>query len=455
MIRLFCFSLLVLGSLFPAFAQRPTLIVTTDIGQDPDDQQSMVRLLHYANEFQLAGLIANADANYADREPPELRDSLLHQLIDAYAEILPNLQQHDPRYPSAASLHALVKKGCEGNGRKVPVGQYVGKGFDTEGSEWIIQVVQSQPGPICVAIWGGACDLAQALWKARATLSPAEFQQFVQKLRVYFIGKQDSSNEWILQEFPELWVILALHPEGNSWRSSYRGMFLQGDESLTSLAWLEANVLGKNPLGDLYPTKAHTGVHNALKEGDTPSMLFFLNQGLNLWQQPELGGWGGRFQPEGTHRYVDVTDPYPNSQSDTVVHSALASVYRWREAFQRDFANRIAWGSSTFAEANHAPLALLQGFPQSGPIRIQAQAGSTIQLDASASLDLEGDALQFRWYQYPERLPEWDVKGDQAQLSLTLPAEVPSETLLSLVLEIEDDGALPLIGYRRVLVEVE
>ncbi|MEM7574786.1 MAG: nucleoside hydrolase-like domain-containing protein [Bacteroidota bacterium] len=30
---------------------RPVLIVTTDLGQDPDDQQSLVRLLHFVNDF--------------------------------------------------------------------------------------------------------------------------------------------------------------------------------------------------------------------------------------------------------------------------------------------------------------------------------------------------------------------------------------------------------------------
>jgi len=39
---------------------KPRLIVLTDIGGDPDGQQSMVRLLLYANEFDIEGLIARA-----------------------------------------------------------------------------------------------------------------------------------------------------------------------------------------------------------------------------------------------------------------------------------------------------------------------------------------------------------------------------------------------------------
>ena len=38
----------------------PRLLVLTDIGGDPDDQQSMVRLMLYTNEFEIEGLIASA-----------------------------------------------------------------------------------------------------------------------------------------------------------------------------------------------------------------------------------------------------------------------------------------------------------------------------------------------------------------------------------------------------------
>src|SRR5262245_29931988 len=39
-------------------SQKVRLVVLTDIGGDPDDEQSMVRLVLYANEFDIEGLIA-------------------------------------------------------------------------------------------------------------------------------------------------------------------------------------------------------------------------------------------------------------------------------------------------------------------------------------------------------------------------------------------------------------
>ena len=69
MIQRVFLCLLILSGFGVLNAQNPRLIVTTDIGQDPDDQQSMVRLLHYANEFDIEGIITNADANYEKEEP--------------------------------------------------------------------------------------------------------------------------------------------------------------------------------------------------------------------------------------------------------------------------------------------------------------------------------------------------------------------------------------------------
>ena len=50
----------VLGMSLATAAERPRLAVLTDIGGDPDDQQSLVRLLVYANELEIEALIASA-----------------------------------------------------------------------------------------------------------------------------------------------------------------------------------------------------------------------------------------------------------------------------------------------------------------------------------------------------------------------------------------------------------
>ena len=40
--------------------RTPRVVVLTDITNEPDDEQSMVRLLVYSNEFDIEGLIATS-----------------------------------------------------------------------------------------------------------------------------------------------------------------------------------------------------------------------------------------------------------------------------------------------------------------------------------------------------------------------------------------------------------
>src|SRR5687767_12213319 len=73
---------------------KPRLLVTTDIGGDPDDQQSMRRLMLYANELELEGLIASSAGTAGELPEPIVRPDLIHAIVDDYATVQPNLLQH-------------------------------------------------------------------------------------------------------------------------------------------------------------------------------------------------------------------------------------------------------------------------------------------------------------------------------------------------------------------------
>ncbi len=446
-------------------AQPRPLIVTTDIGQDPDDQQSMVRLLHYANEFNLLGLIANADVNY-DYELPIVKDSIIHALIAAYATIEDNLRLHSPGYPTADYLHGIVKKGVAGNGASVPVEAYVGEGKNTEGSDWILKTVVESTEPVSVSVWGGGADVAQALWQARATLPEADFERFVKKLRIYFIGKQDSSVDWIIDEFPEVWKIVALAPDGNKWASAYRGMFLGGDMTVTSRDWLHEHIIGQNHLADYYPDEAYTGgndrnPYGAMKEGDSPSWLYFLDNGLNDPAHPEWGSWGGRYQAQASGLYGDAVDTYRDESTGKVDSSAMATVYRWRPAFQNDFAARVQWGVKSYEQANHPPAPALSGFPEGDLIQTTAKPGAVVTFDASASHDPDADTLQYHWFVYPEAgtYPNAEqlipAPQNNPTLSLQIPESAQAGQTVHLILELTDQRTLPLTAYQRIVIRIE
>ncbi len=455
------FPLLILIS-FNLLAQKPRLIVTTDIGQDQDDEQSMVRLLHYANEFDIEGLIANADNN-ADYEPPVLKDFIIHDMIDAYAKIDSNLRLHDPEYPTAGLLHAVVKRGCYGNGVRVPFSECIGEGKDTEGSDWIIQVVDKKDDrPVDIAVWGGACDLAQALWKVKTTRSQKDTDEFAKKLRVYFIGKQDSSNDWIIDNFTNMWLILALDKGGDKWQSGYRGMFWGGDMSITSKEWLHKNIIDLNPLAQMYPDKASTGGENknpygAMKEGDSPSMLYFINNGLNNAEHPSWGGWGGRYVLERDQFYRDADDLYFDEQSGEQITSPRATVFRWRGDFQNDFATRAQWATQTYEAGNHHPEIKVNGDAGKCTLVVTQKSGKSIRLDASGSTDPDGDTLTFNWMVYPEAgTYEGSIKiegSDKQIATITIPKNAKGKTV-HVILSVKDNANLSLTSYKRIVIEV-
>ena len=101
-----------------------------------------------------------------------------------------------------------------------------------------------------ITIWGGQTDLAQALWRVKQDRGTAGLAAFVRKLRVYDIGDQDRIADWMRAEFPGMHYILAKAPAGRDFRDAvYRGMYLTGDASLTSRAWIDEHVRSRGPLG--------------------------------------------------------------------------------------------------------------------------------------------------------------------------------------------------------------
>lgn len=438
-------------------------IILTDIGGDPDDEQSLVRLLVYANEFDLQGIILEHWAGKkAHRFTPEQQMDLVRNIIQRYGQIRDNLLKHAPGYPEQAELERSVKRGkrnveftLDKKVVKPVLNRLVGEGLNTEGSDWIIAVVdQEDPRPVDISVWGGPADLAQALWKVRETRTTAQVEDFVAKIRVHAISDQDDTGPWIRKNFPNLFYILNHSRSGNKWRSCYRGMFLGGDESLTSLAWVNQHVrFSHGPLGEIYPPKAWTGPnkHRALKEGDTPAWFYFLNNGLQVPAEPSFGGWGGRYLPNGTF-FQDAQDAVDGTAGGP------ATVWRWRPAYQNAFQARMDWCVKPFAQANHPPVAAFRGDVSRDIITLSAKPGELIVLDAAGSIDPDHDPLSYQWWIYKEAGDYANdlciESADQPSTHLQIPADASGHQS-HVVLEIKDQGEPNLHTYRRIIIKVD
>jgi len=435
-----------------ALNPKTRLLVLTDIGGDPDDQQSMIRLMLYANEFDIEGLIASASGTPGELKEKVTKPDLIREIVKAYEQVRPNLSQHAKDYPLSDSLLTKIKSGNSNRGRGA-----IGENHDTEGSLWIIKAVDEQdPRPLNIAIWGGQTDLAQALWRVRRDRSEQETAQFIDKLRVHDIADQDGLAEWITTEFPNLFYILNAAPQGRDKREAvFRGLYLGGDESLVSREWMQHHIRENHgPLGALYPPKTWTAPnpHSAIKEGDTPSWFCFLKNGLQDADHPEWGGWGGRFVRERNERYRDAVD----CVGDTC--SARATVWRWRRAFQADFQARLDWCVTPDVKSvNHAPMARLNGDESGDMVFIKTRSGATVNLSAEGSVDPDGNAVMAHWFIYPEAgtcdIPVYlsSLQGDET--SFIAPVVRHSQTI-HIILEVRDDGEPALSDFRRAIVTV-
>ncbi|MDQ8205303.1 nucleoside hydrolase-like domain-containing protein [Pelagicoccus sp. SDUM812003] len=452
-------------------SQRHRVIVLTDMGADPDDEQSLVRLLLYANQIDIEGLVATTSC----WQQNAIRPDFIHSILHAYERVQPNLLLHESGYPTADELRAVSKKGIPKYGM-----QGVGEGMDSEGSDWIIESLERDDArPLWISVWGGPNVLAQALYKIDKTKSESEAKRLISKLRVYTISDQDDSAMWMRKRFPDLFYIATPTDDyGKSTWIAINNNHEGSDNTFVSNPWLAENIQqGHGPLGASYPDTAWG------MEGDTPAFLGLIPNGLSDPEHPDWGGWGGRYElsipdvdafedgasvvvpePETRPLWTDTSDtfyPYRRSEYKRAIERSEQSysgnavtLWRWRDDFQRDFAARMDWCLTSYEEANHPPTPRLNHAEE-----LTVKSGQQVTLDAYGSSDPDGDSISFLWFNYPEAgtyTKPINVEGAENvdRFSFTAP-EVDEAATAHFVLRVSDKGTPSLSRYKRVIVTIE
>ena len=462
------------------FAGKPRLVVLTDIGNEPDDQMSMVRLMLYSNELDIEALVATTSTWQRDRVRPDM----IAKVVAAYGEVQPNLLKHAEGWPKAEQLQAKISSGQPAFGMAA-----VGRNKLSTGAKAILAAAdRADPRPLWITVWGGANTLAQALMTARLTRSPQQLAALIAKLRVYSVSDQDDAGPWIRREFPTLhYIVRPTQPDSHeymyaTWTGISGDVFYKNcegaDATLVTNEWLDRNIRSKGPLGAAYPKFEY------IMEGDTPSFLNLVGNGLEAYRNPGWGGWGGRylrFLPSGESRALwtqggDADSRITSRDEVTGVDgrshvSDQATVWRWREAFQNDFAARMDWTVKEFNAANHAPTVVVDQGRSPWPIHLQVRAGETFELAAEAS-DPDGNALQFRWFHYAEagHAPAWGLAGleilepgaSRTRIRATVACRPDwmnhnancGSGIAHIILAVTDNGTPRLTAYRRIIVAV-
>ena len=464
-------SIVMIGALFlslisvkKCFGQdtllKPRLVVCTDIAPahiEPDDMESMIHLLAYADCFEIEALITSVGWN-CDPYPTEWHQYLT-RAIEAYRKDVNNLKARSEQknflpmkledskqamgyWPSADYLLKRAVMGSINGGIKT-----IGKDNDSPGSDLLIRLAdEADSRPIHVAAWGGANTLAQAIWKVKQSRSDEEIKKFINKFRIYTITDQDmdynnrmnrtySSHMWLRKDFSA--DLQFIWDEG-TWQEQCE---------LGKRAWQlhKNNIQGHGSLGSEYPTYKW-GV-----EGDTPSFLYLMPNGLNDPEDPTQTGWAG-YHERGI--CPDSLTTAWNSWQEPVRSISIAYKQRFYPDELNDFIARIEWAEK--GSGNKNPIVIVNNQPGLASIHINAHVNDVIKLDASNSYDPDNENLSFTWWQQPEIGDQFlSIDGSQQpKASVAIPSSASGKDF-HIICEVHDDGPYQLVAYRRVIITIE
>lgn len=459
-------------------SERPRVIVTSD--GEIDDECSLVRFLLYTNEWDVEGIVTSS-SQYHWQGHRWAGDDWAQPYLQAYAQVYPNLKQHDRRYPTPDYLLARTKLGnvkAEGEMDEI-----------TPGSQLIVDVLldESDDQPIWLQAWGGPNTIARAL-KTIEQEHPTKMQYVADKIRLFLIWEQDDTYQeyirphWGKYEVPTIISdqFLAIAYEWNKILPKDKRAYFNGK-------WMRSNILEDHgPLCSLY--KAHVPGSHGLSgdtdfdpgdfrsEGDSPAFLHVIPNGLRSRESPSYGGWGGRYTRVRENTWLDpVTESgfgYPAGRWYTgtawgrtymrkrypedgeLMRQYFKPLARWTDAIQNDFAARADWCVKPYEQANHPPVVKLAHARD-----LTVGPGDTVQLSAEGSHDPDGDELSYRWWRYQEAdsysgtIAIRDANTPYA--TFTLPADVGNEDAIHIVCEVTDTGTPRLTRYQRVVVRVQ
>jgi hypothetical protein len=481
-----------------SYAQtKPRIIVTAD--PELDDANSLIRFLLYSTDFKIEGLIYASSQFHWTGDGKGTKQSVpgreytkfglnlcpcesyrwrkderfIDDIVENYEKVYANLKVHHPDFPAPSELKSKIRFGnieFDGDFSK-----------DTPGSDLIkTLMLDDNKEPLYITAWGGQSTIARALKSIqdqyeKTTEWPAIRKKILSKVILLPSGDQDNTYaNYIKPNWPDL----DYRQMGRGPNYSYGIQLRATPENLvyTTAAWMEENVTSRGPFGsyyrvwgdgkqmvkgdifDYFGLSGHTSEElkkmgyivwmpvqekgSWLGEGDNPTFMNMLNNGLRAYEHGSFGGWGGHQVTPGANfgfpdpETKDTGIPFPNF---------------WPAA-QHDFATRMKWSvTPRYADANHEPQVSIKG-----PLNITASRGKKVKLNGKAS-DPDGNVVSIKWWQFKTGSYPGDVmivNPTSASAEVVVPADAAPGQTIHVVLEATDNGLPALTRYQRVVIQV-
>ena len=476
---------------------KPRIVVTCD--PELDDNNSLIRFLLYSTDYDVEGLIyASSQVHWKGdgkgtkvfqegREYARMGlgpqeswrwgedEHFINDVVDAYGKVYPNLIVHDSEYPTPEHLQSIIRWGnveFEGDISK-----------ETEGSNLIkTLILDDEPGPLFITAWGGPSTIARALKSIQETYEGTpEWESIKEKVAgkavLLLSGTQDRSYaDYIKPNWPEVESIITgfsgIGLGYNAQRSAKPEQLFYYEPE-----WTEEYISSKGPLGELYRVwgdgkqmakgdmtdyfglsgytadelremgyNVWTPVQpkgSFISEGDTPTFLDFVDNGLFAWKEVGYGGWSGTRRKDNQST-TNMAMPASRGQSSNSDYPDFIP------AAQNSFANRLNWSvTPNYKDANHDPII-------KGPSTISASPGETITIKTKVS-DPDGNDVSITWHQFKVAPYEGVVSPENPNSPITtvvVPEDAQPGDNIHLVLEAVDNGTPALTRYKRVIVTI-
>jgi hypothetical protein len=497
--------------------ERPRIVVTAD--PELDDNNSLIRFLLYSSDLQIEGLIYASSQFHWKGDGKETKwfvpgreytrfglnlcpceswrwakeERFIHDAVEGYAKVYPNLKVHNPNYPAPNELKSKIRYGnieFDGDFSK-----------NSPGSDLIKSLMlDDKPGPLFITAWGGHSTIVRALKSIQGQYENTTQWDMIKKKisrKVVLLPSGDQDDTYALYIKPN-WPDIEYRQfrAGPNYGYGAQLSAKREDSVYLTPSWMKENISSLGPLGALYRVWGDgkqmvkddkldyfglAGYTNEqlkkmgyvvwmpvqpkgswLGEGDNHTFMNMLGNGLRAYEVGSYGGWGGRGATDQemknfSFQLTDTSSQAMATRLSTLNEQLNKSANRlsypnFFPAAQRDFAARLKWSiTAKYASANHEPVVKIEG-----PLHVLAAAGEKIRLNGAVS-DPDGDAVSVSWWQFQAgSYPKEVTISNPASMrtEVLIPNDAVGGQTIHLILEATDNGKPALTRYQRVVISI-